>query len=78
MQKAEGRGALSVITLGFMVTAVMDGALLYDMARAGTGDRERRHWETRREAGTAATARARARGVRSERSKDDGRNKVLW
>lgn len=35
-------------TLGFMVSAVMDGALLYDMARRGTGRRqgEGRQWET--------------------------------
>jgi hypothetical protein len=35
-------------TLGFMVSAVMDGALLYDMARRGTGRRRERAGSGRR------------------------------
>ena len=61
-----------------MVSAVMDGALLYDMARAGTGDRERAVGDEDGGAATTATAtataRVRARGLKSE---EQGRHKVL-
>lgn len=77
MQKVEeGRGASSVVTLGFMVSAVMDGALLYDMARAGTGDSRERQWETRRQGPLRLRLRERERedwGVRCEEQKDGTR-----
>ena len=44
-----------------MVSAVMDWALLYDMARAGTGDREKAVGDEDGGAATTATATATAR-----------------
>ena len=48
-----------VITLGFMVSAVMDGALLYDMERAAAG-RDDRAWRRRSGKGGRIWARSRS------------------